>query len=257
MATKDEIKNRVLTENTAQGVFHTLRELESNRASMLTRWAWELLQNARDASTGEDTQLIASVTYLGKELVFQHNGRGFNEDEVGHLIFHGSTKSEDEETIGQYGTGFLTTHLLSAEINVRGNLEDGRAFEFNLNRRPDSIEALRESMDESWDSLYQSLTPTGGEPSSTSSTEFHYPIESSAIEAVEMGIENLKQAAPFVVAFNQQFSRIEITTSETTSSFEVVDRESLERDDLQEVTVRESKNGNRVLRKFVIALGTR
>ena len=40
---KAKIKNDVLTDNTAQAVRKYLNELESNRASMHTRWIWELL----------------------------------------------------------------------------------------------------------------------------------------------------------------------------------------------------------------------
>ena len=37
MISKDEIKDRVLTENTAQSILNSLRELESNRARMQRR----------------------------------------------------------------------------------------------------------------------------------------------------------------------------------------------------------------------------
>ena len=109
----NEIKNQVLTENTAQGGLNHLKALESNRARMQTRWIWELLQNARDTSTDDGKRLVASVKYGQGELIFQHNGAKFKIKEIAHLIYHGSTKFEDEETIGQYGSGFLTTHLLS------------------------------------------------------------------------------------------------------------------------------------------------
>ena len=81
---KDEIKNQILTETTAQGVLNHLKELQSNRAHMQRRWIWELLQNARDASS-DDSHLVASLEVGKGELVFQHNGRGFTESEVGHL----------------------------------------------------------------------------------------------------------------------------------------------------------------------------
>ncbi len=95
MIDKDAIKNRVLTENTAQGILNHLQELESNRARMQRRWIWELLQNARDASVDHDTHLVASIEVQDDEVVFQHNGRGFTTKEVAHLIYHGSTKIED------------------------------------------------------------------------------------------------------------------------------------------------------------------
>ena len=102
----EDIRTRVLTDNTAQGVLNHLKALDSNRAHVLTRWVWELLQNARDASTGSDTGLVASIEHNEDELIFRHNGAYFKIDEIAHLIYHGSTKIENAETIGQYGSGF-------------------------------------------------------------------------------------------------------------------------------------------------------
>ena len=97
MSNRDDIKNNVLMENTAQAVLNHLRELESNRSHMQTRWIWELLQNARDASPDTENHVVATVALENEELNFQHNGRGFSMDEVAHLIYHGTTKLEDEK----------------------------------------------------------------------------------------------------------------------------------------------------------------
>ena len=56
---KDEIKARVLTDNTAQGILKQLKNLQSSRARLQKRWIWELLQNARDAS-GERQHPLSS-----------------------------------------------------------------------------------------------------------------------------------------------------------------------------------------------------
>ena len=68
----DDIRTRVLTDNTAQGVLNHLSALESNRTHVLTRWVWELLQNARDASANADTDLVASIEQARGEIIFQH-----------------------------------------------------------------------------------------------------------------------------------------------------------------------------------------
>ena len=216
---KAETKDSVLTENTAQAVFKYLIDQESNRATMQTRWIWELLQNARDASIEGDNRLIAEVKYSPGELTFSHSGSGFKEKQIAHLIFHGSTKVEEEETIGQYGSGFLTTHLLSSEIDISGQLDDGQWFDFRLARKPDSVGALRESMDEAWENF--NPTPYPKVPMSDPfTTRFVYPIvDDDAAEAVEKGIETLKQCAPFVVVFNQEFSGIDIKIPDETTRF--------------------------------------
>ena len=56
----DEVRTRVLTDNTAQGVLNHLKTLNSNRAHVRTRWVWELLQNARDAASPH-SDLVASI----------------------------------------------------------------------------------------------------------------------------------------------------------------------------------------------------
>lgn len=252
---KDETKDSVLTENTAQAVFKYLTDQESNRATMRTRWIWELLQNARDASTGTNNHLVAEVEYSEEKLIFSHNGSGFKEKQIAHLIFHGSTKMEEEETIGQYGSGFLTTHLLSSEIDISGQLDDDQWFDFRLARRPDSVGALRESMDEAWENFNPSQHPQFPMPAPFT-TRFVYPIVGDdSTDAVEKGIRTLKQCAPFVVVFNQEFSRINIKTSGETRCFEVVERQSLDVPGIQQITVLETTDENCTKIEYLLAQG--
>ena len=248
---KAEVMNDVLTDNTAQGVYKYLNELESNRKSMHTRWIWELLQNARDASMGKDS-LIATVQCLPNELTFLHNGKGFTGHEIAHLILHGSTKVEEERTIGQYGTGFLTTHLLSPTIDVSGQLNTGQWFNFCLERKPDSVEALREAIRRAWDDFNPSPSLQVPIPDYFT-TRFVYPVEDDAVDAVAKGITTLKQCAPFVVVFNQEFSRIDIENRGETMCFEVVERPPLDSEGIQQITVAESTDGNRRERKYLLA----
>lgn len=251
MMEKDAIKTRVLAENTAQGILNHLRELESNRARVQGRWVWELLQNARDAGADADTSLIASVELQGGELVFQHNGRGFTSHEVAHLIFHGSTKVEDDTTIGQYGSGFLTTHLLSAEIAVSGKLEDGGYFDFPLKREVSSAKALGESMDQAW----SQFDATGDPLPDGFTTRFTYPIGDDATATVLEGIENLKRCAPLVVAFNSPFKRVQIVEHGSTTSFEVTSRVALNQPRFERISVEIRTGDGKDVRDFILAHG--
>ena len=242
----------MLTENTAQGILNHLRELESNRARMQGRWIWELLQNARDASHDDNTHLDASVELGGGNLVFRHNGRGFSMEEVAHLIYHGSTKLEDEDTIGQYGSGFLTTHLLSPEIDVSGQLNDGRPFDFRLKREIVSAKALSDSMDKAWNEFDASSEAV---PDSFT-TQFRYPLVEESVGAVEEGIATLKQCAPFVVVFNRQFRSIRIESPEGSTTFEVVKRVTLQKG-LEAVTVGVTEHGVLREQEYLLAEGNR
>ncbi len=248
-----DIKTQVLADNTAQSVLNHLKSLVSNRAHVRTRWVWELLQNARDTSTESSGELIASIALKEDEIVFQHNGDSFTPKEIFHLIYHGSTKVENEETIGQYGSGFLTTHLLSPEISISGRIEDGRHFDFQLRREIGSVSRLSESMQRAVKDFEKSLSRE--QTTDDFTTKFRYPLMGDACEVVDAGIEALRKYAPFVVVFNRNFSSIHIETIDTDTNFKVAKRISLPQTDIEQVTVSEIVNGNRKVREYLLAHG--
>ena len=244
------IVTKVLSDNTAQSVLNHLKALESNRDHVHTRWIWELLQNARDASTDSDTKLVTS-----DELVFKHNGDSFSLEEIAHLIYHGSTKVGNEETIGQYGSGFLTTHLLSPEIDVSGRITDGRCFDFRMKREISSVSDLSESMQDAARKFEDSLSrkPTDGD----FTTKFQYPLTDSVFEVVDAGILALKKCAPFILVFNRIFSAINIKTPDDWTSFTVTKRTPLEQANLERIAVLETENGNQKAREYLLAYDDR
>lgn len=246
----------MLTENTAQAVLKHLKDLESNRKNVLTRWVWELLQNARDASRNTHTELIASVEYTDGEIVFQHNGGKFKDEEVAHLIYHGSTKTEDEVTIGQYGSGFLTTHLLSPSIDISGYLSydqtDDQPFTFRLTRKIDSVESLHKSMEEAWEDFNASVDSLPTLHLNGFTTKFRYPITGDANDVVNEGIKTLKRCAPYVVVFNKEFSGINIKTPSEETSFKVKQRLPYSVGNASEITVTETSNVQSTTRKYLL-----
>ena len=72
----------------AQPVRNHLNALADDRSNKQTRWIWELLQNAHDASgIASDQKFIARIPDNSKELVFLHNGSGFTIGQIYHLHF--------------------------------------------------------------------------------------------------------------------------------------------------------------------------
>ena len=253
MVNKDEIKEKTLTESNAQGVFKHLNDLETSRDLYESRWIWELLQNARDAAAGKAASLTAAVEHQEGELAFLHNGSGFTRDQISRLIYHGSTKFELEGTIGQFGSGFLTTHLLSSKIDVSGFLNDGRSFEFRLERETGSIQSLVALMDKAWEDFNPSDKPLTVAMPPGFTTRFAYPAGMGTARAVEQGIATLKQCAPFVVVFNPEFSTISIKSADSATKFEVKERTLLEKDGPQLVTVAETDGEIHRERKYLLA----
>jgi hypothetical protein len=169
-----EAERRALVENTAQDVFNILKDLESQASLHASRWIWELLQNARDAAP-LPSLLHVRASFTPTEVSFQHNGVAFTMDQVAHLIHHGSTKAQEEELVGRFGTGFLSSHIISKIPQVSGILDNGRRFAFVLDRTGATPRELTASMERSSKEFVNSVS---NEPTAAldHSTRFVYPL---------------------------------------------------------------------------------
>ena len=99
-----------------------IRKLVEDLYPDSAHFIFELLQNA------EDTGATEALFQLTKDsLVFEHDGRSFtNEDLEGITDIGDGTKSDDDDTIGQYGVGFKavfayseTPHVYSPTLSFR------------------------------------------------------------------------------------------------------------------------------------------
>ena len=134
------------------------------------------------------------------------------------MIYHGSTKEESD--IGKFGTGFLVTHLLSKIVNVRGLRDDGKEFKFDLARTGTSAGEMEELAERTWDEYLASLKPESAQ--TQNSAEYVYYLSDISKRTADEGLEALAQMAPYVLAFNQQLSTIEIGNNSETRTFELV-----------------------------------
>lgn len=195
-----------LRDNTAQDVFNNLKDLVNHASLHASRWIWELLQNARDAAVAE-SPLHVSVSIGETALVFRHDGMAFTTEQVAHLIHHGSTKQEGQ--IGRFGTGFLSTHIISKVPRVSGRLRDGRGFTFVLDRTGSTPKELSESMGRSSKEFVLSVG-TDSVDQSGHSTSYDYPLADDVRGIAYQGVASLEAYAPYVLAFNHEIESIEI-----------------------------------------------
>lgn len=118
----------------------TIKKLENSPQSE-TRWIWELFQNGKDCVKA-DSKIKLKITISNDSLAFEHNGRPFKIRDLVYLIDQTSSKSRKSTHLtGNYGTGFITTHLLSKIVHISGILKsdknDYRRFELELLRNSD------------------------------------------------------------------------------------------------------------------------
>jgi hypothetical protein len=207
-----EKATRILQRNNAQEILKALDRLEGRRTQFASRWLWELVQNARDFPEPERPMAI-KIAVTSEQVRFAHNGRAFTEDEVLSLIYHGSTKQESPEQLGKFGTGFLSTHLLSRKVRVRGALveETGESygFEFVLDRSGKDAIEVGEAMGRSVEAFERSIAEEQIVPSEW--TEFVYDLSTSnGNDDGQISTQFQLDAVPYVLAFDHTIESIEI-----------------------------------------------
>lgn len=187
--------------------FEKLDESDAKRA------IWELLQNAVDVS--ENCEIIISIT--DKSLIFKHNGRPFTSTTLNSLIKQVSSKTSqsNDSEVGQYGTGFITTHSFGKKILLSGSLkkEEGYIYfdNFEIDRTAKDSDELIEKLiiqqEKAFDLI--DINDTKEEPSKF--TTFEYLVATDLEkENVEKVIDELNLALPYVMSLNDKLIKVTI-----------------------------------------------
>lgn len=203
--TLESRKDDVLNETVAQDIFRELKNLRAYVQTHGKRWILELMQNALDVAKEQGVDV--RIDFDGSRLLFSHNGRSFNEEELIHLIYHGSTKVESKGSSGKLGTGFLASHLLSPQVKVKGILCDKQVFDFTLDRQAESIEELTAKMKTTWNQLRKSMRPM--DSNTQTFTSYEYPVDTpEKISIYRRGVDILKESAPILLGLDKRLKSV-------------------------------------------------
>jgi hypothetical protein len=204
----DKQKDIVLVENNAQTIFDHLNELEKENKIYSRRWFWELLQNAKD-SVDSNSKVSVKVVLDNNILSFSHTGLPFEQNDILHLIFHGSSKKNLEGKTGRFGTGFMSTHLLSRKVNIIGKLSDETYFKFDLIRHANNVSEQQLNLEKSY-SFFCLSNNQNNYSDGIYNTIFTYELSEPNLKTAEDGLNQLQQILPFVLAFNEKIEDIEV-----------------------------------------------
>lgn len=206
----------------AKDIKDNLKKLTENIEVYQKRWFWELLQNACDFN--EKVKIQLEIRRSENVLIYSHNGRPFKVSEAMNLIAPDTSKDKSERegknhVIGKFGTGFISTHVLSTHITVQGQIineteeNEKILFKFELNREAyDDREKLIDSMIQSEKDFIASHSNFTGE---SYSTLFIYNLNKSYSfinpeETINSGLIYISKVLPFVLAFNDAIEEIKI-----------------------------------------------
>lgn len=214
------------------------------------RWIWELMQNAKDvAHLGSPISLAIDFrTNDGTRVVeFKHNGKPFSMDNITFLIEQVSTKDRDKQdgtrptTTGKFGTGFLTTHLLSEKVEIEGVIKEPdepyRKFNIVLDRTGRSTDEMMTSLDNSLLALENVDAQQTFDDYSPDdfNTVFRYILDRDGVHVAEKGLDDLRQSLIFTLVFLPEIRFIDIVHENT--RYELSDTVVQAGDDIKVYTI--------------------
>ena len=155
----EEIENKNTYKLIADKIITILKAIKNNPNISSKRWVWELMQNATDVKYNNE-KISIQITLAEDKLVFRHNGKYFRLKDILGILQQVSSKDSQnlEGQTGKFGTGFISTHLLSDIIDIKGILyikdNDFREFEIRLDRSEQKSEILAKKIEQSIELFY-------------------------------------------------------------------------------------------------------
>lgn len=209
--TKIEERRKEFAEELHAGsVYRDIQAREKERKEFEKRWFWELLQNAKDSTTiGGNVNIKLEIKE--NEISFSHSGSPFELDEILSLIIQGSSKTDDDSKTGRFGSGFMTTYLLSKKVKITGKLTDDNGyFDFWLNRDASNIKDFYKLQTTSNDNFINSIQETSYADDDEYQTKFVYNLDEKGKITSNKGLHSLNELIPFTQLFSSQIGSITV-----------------------------------------------
>jgi hypothetical protein len=211
-ATYKDKQKRSHFESFANKIYTGIREIKPEYAQK--RAIWELFQNALD--TVKDNGII-KIVKTEKGLLFEHNGRPFKDDEFGGLIKQfsvGKTYGDNNVKLGQYGTGFISTHVYGKKIIVNGSIQtdDGTyriLNDFELDREAIDLDTLTDKL-LTQDEIIEHLCDNNllSELTPLPFTKFEYVASDINKTNIDVMLDYINGILPYIFCFNEKLSKV-------------------------------------------------
>ena len=189
-------RNNIFYKMYVHNVSNRLREMETPSDIDCQRWPWELMQNAKDSISGSNRNSINIILKIEENsVIFQHDGNPFTSDTYYALLYkYSEGKTNNSESTGRFGTGFLTTHSLSKIVNISGPIldEDKKkiiGFEVKMYRDGKTDKELIDGLNrtEKEKKFYENETPRW--------TIFKYSLKTKRnYDSCQLGIDSFKNS---------------------------------------------------------------
>ncbi|TCN66421.1 sacsin N-terminal ATP-binding-like domain-containing protein [Acetobacteroides hydrogenigenes] len=246
----------------ADKIIKRLHDLEMTVENNHGRWAWELLQNAKDSIADNDRKVSVEIELSRDSVVFRHNGSHFTQKDIRGLINQISSKEVEEgqesSRTGKFGTGFLTTHLLSKIVEVEGIVktvdEEYYRFSFQMDRNGNTTGQLVPKIENAWTAFHESTEDNKIDEYDEDdfNTSFTYNLVTKEQKDIaRIGVNELTELIPFVLAFIPVIDSVNIIDSINNKTTKFENSEIIEDDVL--LTIIKTENKKKIKIKILFA----
>lgn len=190
------------------------------------RALWELVQNARDMS--KEARIKIELTK--DSIIFSHHGMPFDYTSFRALVKQDSSKDRNgADQVGQYGTGFMTTHAFNRKVYVSGPFvvkfgkDDIKGYvqvnNFELDRTDVDTAEGPKKMKKQLDDVKQFWKNQLSQEIINDTTSFRYELSTEQIGEISQQISNAIRLMPFVLVINARIKEMEIHNHHTNEHF--------------------------------------
>lgn len=184
------------------------------------RAIWELMQNARDLALEKSGHVEIKLT---KDcFIFSHHGIPFDYTSLRSLVKQDSSKDrKDEAVAGQYGTGFMTTHIFNKVVKISAPYEvkdDKQTFgyvqikNFELNREHvDDPELGPKEMASQLKMVSELAKQQPKKELENDVTSFEYKLTPDKAQVLSKRLDSIINLLPFVLTINSNIKQVEVT----------------------------------------------
>lgn len=208
-----------LNKITAKSILEKLMDIRQkiNAEFIARRLVWELIQNAKDnvsLCNEQGERVDIKIEIKDDEFIFSHNKGYFTNEHIRGLIrkYSSSDKNRDADnlgksykTTGRFGTGFMTTHLLSEKVKIISNYKNDNQtfnpFSFWLNRSGKGEKEIIQGINEAFEEAETSILSCSSLhlDKEILQTSFIYPLSEKNKSLAEIAVDEVRKGIAYTL----------------------------------------------------------
>lgn len=227
----------------AKGILEKLRNIRQriNVDFTARRLLWELIQNAKDNvatnNINGNSKVKIEIEIEPTLLSFSHNNGYFKNENIRGLIRRYSSSEKDRvadssatppATTGRFGTGFMTTHVLSEKVNVDGFYQENdttfRKFELLIDRTGQTEMEIIQSIESSFNIIENSINKSENFDISAFQnfkTQFKYNLNNEGYELAKISISEFDDCVALTLINISNIERITVKDNNISRFYEI------------------------------------